>query len=314
MAKRIYVLECEVTIGNLLFRNVQSIEIKSFYNELTDTATVQLPRNLSLKGKSVKEWIKVEDPVSIKLGYNGNLIEEFTGYVREIDPDIPLVIYCEDEMYKLKRGAITKSWASVTLKELLRHIAPSYQVETLDMQLGKFQINGASPAKVLEELREQYRLFSYFKGKKLCVGFAYQFSDIKRHLYDFQRNVRDSSLKYKTAENVKLRVKAIANPPKGKKIIVELGEKDGDLRTLNFGNLTKEELTRQAQEEMKRFKYDGYRGSISGWGLPVTRHGDLLMIRNRQYPERDGKYFINGVTIKFDDNGFERNNEIGPKG
>jgi hypothetical protein len=311
----LYELVCEVRIGRLLMKSVSDITIKSTFKQITDTATIIIPRNDKLKDKYVADYIKRGDAVEIKLGYNDELHTEFLGYVREVGSDIPLVIECEDEMFQLKRKPITKSWSKVTLQELVQVIAPGYKYDLVDpkMNLGKFTITGATPAKVLHELQSQYGLYAYFRDKVLHVGFAYQSQNYQTHIYHFQKNVKSNGLKFRNKEEFKLKVKAISNLSNGKKETVELGDDEGELRTLNFIGLLKEDLKKHAQAELSKFKYDGYRGDLTGFGLPRTRHGDVVRLDDGNYPEREGKYSIDGVTIRFGMNGYERNNELGPR-
>ncbi len=305
-----------VTIGDVVFDHVGSVEIKQSVIQLTDTATMTLPRAYKLKDKNVLDYIKVGDQATIQLGYNGELHEEFSGYVREINTSIPLVIHLDDEMYQLKKGNIIDSWEKITLKELLTEIAPGYKTECPKVNLGKFQIDSASPFIVLQELKKQYGFYSWTKGKTLHCGFAYDIKDNApvNHVYTYGLNIPKggNQLKYNRKEDIKLRVTAIANKPNGKKLKVEIGSKDRDAqqRTLNFGDKTKEELKELANKELAKIRFDGYTGTIRGFGIPLTMAGDTLELRNMPEADGNGKYLIEAVTIKWGKGGYLRTNKL----
>lgn len=316
-----YKLTYEVQIGDYLLRKeLAAAEIRSTWKELTDTATITLPRNMYLKrgGQVVElrkerlsDTIRRGMPVEIKLGYNGENEREFVGYVAETDATIPFVVRCEDEMFNLKRKPLTFSYQTVSLKTLLKRIAPGYKIDCPDTEFASYQAVNASPARVLEDLKN-FNLYAWFDlDKTLHVGFPYA-NKYNRHVYNFQKNVRENNLRFRRAEDIKLRVKAIANRKTGKKETYEFGDLDGEIRSLNFGDITSAQLREYAHAEIKRFKFDGYQGDVTGWGLPRTRHGDVLRLIDDRY-EHNGDNIIDSVAIRFDDNGWRRTNELGPK-
>jgi hypothetical protein len=318
----------EVTIGNIKTRAIQQGEIISSWKQITDTCELVLPRNLTLKDKRMDEVVRVGDAVTVKLSANGdqNFKTEFEGYVREVEPNIPLVIRCEDEMWKLKQMPVTpKSWAQAQIKEVIDHIAPGITAEVFNglstsVSIGKFQVNNKSAAQVLADLRE-YGIFSYFRNKVLHVGFAYDYS-FDKHVLHFQRNVRANDLKFRLAGDYKIQVKAIANLPTGQKTI-ELypdgADQGSELRTLNFGELStdiiqRRKLLRQyAEAEIKRFNVDGYRGTITTFGIPHVKHGDVVVLKDARYPERESSNLVDSVTTSWGEVYFKRVCEVGPK-
>ena len=114
------VMNSHIEIGTFVFRDrINSVTTKSSWKALADTASIKLPNLKRLAdGKRAEDLIHVGDTVVIKLGYDGKLQNEFTGYVSSIKPTIPLEIICEDEMWQLKRRTVTQSWRSVKLREV----------------------------------------------------------------------------------------------------------------------------------------------------------------------------------------------------
>ena len=102
----------------------------------------------------------------------------------------------------------------------------------------------------------------------------------------------------------------------GKKLKVTVGSQDADARVIsrNFNYVSSEdELKQLADKELETIRYDGYEGSISGFGLPRTLPGDALKIIDDKEPERSGTYLIESVDISYSRNGFARHNTISYK-
>lgn len=93
----------------------------------------------------------------------------------------------------------------------------------------------------------------------------------------------------------------------GSSVEVEVGDPDGESRTLNYyGIKSKAELKKLAETDMLKFKYDGYEGSFKGFGIPFVQYGDKVQLTSTDYPERDGHYLAEGVTVSFGPDGYER--------
>ncbi|TCN63679.1 hypothetical protein [Acetobacteroides hydrogenigenes] len=306
----------KIEAGALTFINFRSIVIEESVKELGGKATVTLPRNYAkLNGKSVLELIKTGDPVTIWLGYDGKLEKEFTGYIREIESEAPLVLYIDDDLYPLKRTNFKKAWKSVTLKELLQFIAPGYEVNCPGVNLGAFQIANVSAFRVLMDIQNTYGLYTIVRGKTLTCQFPY---DIKgtgqMHTYTFYTpTVKKSNLKYKRAEDNKVRVRVTSKQRNGKTLKVEVGAKEGEgsVYETSLPTMSESELKTFAENWYKKLCFDGYQGSITGFGTPRTKAGDTLKIVDKEEPDREGNYLIESVTITYDLTvGFERENKL----
>lgn len=322
MTPVLYKLSCQVTIGKLQFKEVVKVAVKSSWKELTDTCEIELPKNLKLKGKSVSEYISRDDKVEVKLGYNGELKTEFKGFVRRIESDIPLKVFCDDYAFKLKwHKPKNKMFASAKLSDVVGHIVEGIEgikIEVLDnANLGKFIIENTTTSKVLETIRQNYGLVSFFRGNTLFVGFPYKNKPITRgasYVYDFQNNIVPShSLKYRKTNTIKMKIKAISNLSNGKKLTVEVGQDGGSIVTRNFPHLSKSELEKLAKEELKKYKYEGFTGELTAWGQPFVSHGDSVVLIDSEFPGRRGKYLIDATTVSFDASRFRRKVSIGQK-
>ncbi len=318
-----FVLSSYISIANIIFKDaVSEVVVRRSINEMTSTATIELPKSLKFPDQTtnVSDRLKRGDRVAIQLGYDGDNQTEFTGYVRSLDLSIPIVLQCEDEMYQLKKRVLNpKSWAKATLKDVVSYVCSGYEVIYTDenINLGSFQIgNDVSAAQVLAEIKRSYGLTFFFKGKVLYSGFPFDLvPSTTNYVYDFQKNVAENQLEYKTADDNKLKVKAISHLPDGKVLTVWIPSQDaeGDIRTLNFSELNESELKVYAQQELKRFNYHGYAGTVTGFGQPFLHEGDSVTLRDNLFPERKGKYLIDAIEVVFGKQGFRRICTIGRK-
>lgn len=301
---------------NVEFLSVNKIVIEESVKDLGDKATITLPRNYKqLAGKSLTDYIKQGDEVVIELGVNGQYREEFSGYLGEIENNAPLVLHVDDLFYPLKRNNWNQAWRKVTLKELLTTIAPGYTIDCPNVDLGQFQVANVSTYRVITDLAQQYGFYSYVRGKVLTCQFAYDVRGTgKAYTYKFYETVKANGLKYHRAEDVKVRIKAIANLRTGKKLTHEVGSTDNDAsqRTLNFGDISKKELETAAEHWYKKLCFDGYTGTITGFCNPRTHAGDSLTIVDSEEPDREGTYLIEKTVITYDpfSTGYQRENTL----
>lgn len=321
-------MSAQVTLGKVRLDSVQSFSIEENILEISNAAKVVIPRNWkNFKGEAILDHIKVGDKVAIEAGYDNQLALEFTGYIREIGSDVPLEIYIDDETYPLRQTNLVKSYKDATLKQILMDIIPSsLSFDCPDVKIGKYMIDNASSYAVLQDLMKNYGLYSRLVNGSLRVGLAYDYGDKSaNHVYvisgtpenPYTVNVKKNDLKFKRKEDFKVRYKAIANNPNGKKTIVVVGDKSTDAseRTLNFpGSMSEAQLKQNAESVMSKTRYDGYSGDITGFGLPRVHAGDSITIRDYLNPEREGRYLVETVSVTFDeDSGFSRKSTLSYK-
>jgi hypothetical protein len=307
-----------IEIGKYKFDYLTEVEVNSSWKNLTDTGILKLPRKLLTKDKEqLQNVIKRSDKILIKTGYDGELNTIFTGYVAYIKANIPLEIELEDEMFKHKQKSVqAKSWKSATVDDVLKYLGIS-KYETFGViDLGTFQIdaNIKNEAGVFDKIKQQYGLPIFYKNDTLIVGKPYGTSTATEHTFAFQHNIISSDLEYRTKDELRIKVKAISNLDNGKKETIELGDADGEEHTLNFYNLSISALKKHAEAEMEKLKHDGYRGSFKTFGMPKVSIGDIAIIKDNEYPERAGKFYVDSVkyTCSVSD-GLRQEIELGPK-
>ncbi|CAA0260564.1 conserved hypothetical protein [Tenacibaculum maritimum] len=301
-----------IEIGKHTFQTgrVSSVRIKRSRKTIGNTAIIKLPNYR----KQLDSEINVGDPVLIKLGYDGNLVTEFTGYVSSVSPKSPLEIQCEDQIWKLKQQQVTKSWKQTSLHQVLKYLIPNTEIECQDIEMSPFRLNKVNKAEALAKIKSDFGLDAFFRKGKLYVGFAYNERNTPVVKYHFQENAQVHQLVYKKKNSVKLKVKAISILPDNTRITVELGDKDGDQRTLHYYNKTAADMNVLAKEHIKQMKYDGYRGAFKSiGGVPFVDHSMIVDLEDNKYVNRAGSYFVDQVITTYDTNGYKRVITLGKK-
>lgn len=313
-------LRSKITVNQFVFDYVCEVEVSSSWENLTATAKITLPNKLKFQGRNLasgsQALFKKGDYVKIELGYAGRLIESvntvFEGYISAIKPESPLVLECEDAMWLLKQSSITKSWKSVSVKQLLSEIQPLV-FDCDDITLGQFRVTRVTAAQILDELKDKYGLYSWVRNGKLISGKVGTWLGGNKRKFVFQEDIVSSELQYLRKEDIKIKVKAISIMPNNTKIEVEFGDTDGELRTLNYYNLSKADLEKVAKKEAERLRYEGYRGSFTSFLLPQVQHGDTVILEDKKFPDRKGSYLVKSVTTTFGQGGGRQKIEIDRK-
>jgi hypothetical protein len=324
------------TLKALTWDYVHECEITSSWEEMTDTAKITLPKSVKLRTADSKGDIDISfagknavfkrgDAIRIYAGYRYNknttltpnlaiptptddLSLRFSGFITHVDPSMPIVISAEDGMYKLKNITIKKyENPKATLKAILTYIIPKdVKWETEDITIGKFKIEDSSVVEVLEYMKKEFGFSSYFLDDVLYVGFQYQTSKIEQKIVDnapifhFQHNIIEGkSLVFQEADEIKYNVKAINIKTGNRKHTIEVGDADGEQRTLHFYNADDKDLKALATELLNKMKYTGFRGDFTTFLNPHMKHGDAISLMDDVIPDRNGIYLIKAVNTKF---------------
>lgn len=309
-------LSCKITIGSYVFNYVQQVQISSSWQKFTDTATILLSRNLKLANQPLNELIKVNDEVNIELGYDDELKTIFTGYVTAIKPTTPIEIMCEDAMWLLKKGSITKTWRNANIETILKDILPEnipYKV-TYDYEIGTFTAEKQSPAQLLEKIKTDYALVSYFREGTLIVGGPYSQSINEDTIaFAFNHSIIDNNLEHKKAEDSPLKVRAISNLADNSKLEATAGDEEGEERTLNFYDIKDRGLLKEsAQNLISTLKYDGMSGSFTTFGEPLVYHWQTVELIDPNEEKKEGVFNIHNINRSFGMDGYRQEIELGP--
>lgn len=312
-------LTCEVTIYSTktwTFNRVTEVEIVKDSESLTDTCKLTLPKKVRWHNEE-RVPIKRGDKVSVSLGYDGNNTHAFSGYVTNIGIKTPLVISCEDEMFRLKQlKAVKKAYKQATIKQLLDDQNIGCEVKVLGKQsIGAYRQNAETVAELLNSLAEQgvHSFFRVEEGKPvLYAGVLFDHSAPRRQVYDNHKNIiDDSSLERQVAEDMKIRVKAISLNENNKKTTVEVGDTDGEVRTIHRRAVSEAELKEWAEQELTRLKRDGLTGELEVFGGEIIDKLDVIGIVIDG--KKQGEYQVKKNTITYGTGGFRQKIELGQR-
>jgi hypothetical protein len=311
-----YVINWHITIGNYKLLLLDSAEIHSSVDLLADTAIIKLPAMNLNKSLGVEAKIKIGDPVKIQAGYGDDLQPEFEGFVQRIATDDgSITLECEDGLYAFRKPVPDKAFKASSVKDVASYVASQvggYSVKCdYDFTYDKFVISRATGYDVLKKLQEESKANVYLKGTELHIHPAYveKFGDAS---YDFARNIEKSDLTYKRADERKYEVEVEGIDKDGKRVSQVIGTPGGDKRSIKiYGVSDPATLKTRGEEELKRISYDGYEGSITCWLLPICRPGFTAKIKDQEYPEKDGSYYVVAVTTKISSAGGVRTIQLG---
>ena len=317
-----WTLKNKISIGNYQFDQVVNVKIEKSSRLLADTAVIEFPLSAVFENKqklSIEKKIKRGNPVSIEFGYDDELNLEFSGYVKNVQAkNNKTIIECEDDAYLLRKSLPNKAFKKTTLKEIVKYIANNSSLELSadipDISISDLIIKNTTGLQALKKIKDNYGLQAFidYEGK-LFIGLAYTYNtgDV---IYNLQKNIIKSNLQFKNSDDIKYKIKAISIQKDNSRLEVEIGDADGELRTIYFNEITsKIELENLANEEIKKYKYTGYKGTLTAFGQPLSKYGMSAKIIDDNYPQREGSYYVESVKTTFGINGFRRIPELGIK-
>ena len=314
-----YTLTADIEItGERTWRldKATEVEITRDTEKLTDECRLTLPKKIRWDG-AAEIPVRRGDGVKVRLGYDGDLQLAFVGYVRDVGFKTPVVITCEDEMFKLKQTpALKKAYRSVNLETLLRDQGLEYPLRVMGEQsLGQYRVTADTVAALLGHLQENgvRSFFRYEDGQPvLYCGVLFERESRPSQVFATGVNIIDDrNLEQQKAENMRLRVKAVSLMPDNKKIKVEVGDADGERRTLHAYNKQEAELKAWAEQEIRRLKRDGLAGSFTTFGCRLVDKLDAIGIKIDG--GKKGIYQVKKNVIKYGTGGFRQEITLGPR-
>lgn len=300
-----------------VFEKITACEIVRDSDALTTTCKLTLPRKVKWKGETSNP-IKRGDKISVWLGYDDNLQLAFSGYVLRKGFKAPIEIFCEDEMFMLKqKPCVKKSYKNVDIQTLLKDQNLPYDIKVLGEQnIGQYRANFETVAELLAHLKENsIRTFFRIEDGKpvLYCGVLFDHGNEMRQVFATGVNIiSDSSLDEQNAEDVKIKLKVVSlQSDNKKKVKVEVGDADGENRTLHCYGKTEAEAKAWGEQELERLKRDGLTGSFQTFGHVLLDVLDIIGIKIDG--ERKGKYQVQKNTITFGSSGFRQDITLGAR-
>ncbi|HEX8462575.1 MAG TPA: hypothetical protein VF623_14140 [Segetibacter sp.] len=319
-----FLVSSYIQIGDYYFDHCVGVEIVNSIESLTDTCIIFLPRKYTFDKKEFfigdQPAIKRFDKVLVKFGYDGNLTTEFIGYVKDVKPGVPVVVECEDSMMLLKTTSLTYTFPKgAKLRDVLSHILPKgIKFSCVDLEVGPLRCSNMTAAQILEELKRRYLLHAFFRlieNKELLklgfasgvaisqllvtesvlfVGLPYLelLNDRKEETFEISYNIiNHDDLLYRHKDEIRFKIRVVIIDERNKRKEFEVGDDDGETRTVHYYNKSLEQAKQMAYSDLNRFKYTGYRGSFLTFGEPSVQKGDVAHIEGDKYHPK-GKYLI----------------------
>ena len=204
------------------------------------------------------------------------------------------------------------------------------------MDLGTTTIENMTYAGFLDSLKRTSGLRSYLKkvdGNEkptLFVGFARVTQTNTQNTFKIASNppiklsfgrdiISDSNLTYRNAKDVDISLTVTSIDNNNKRLSVTAGASWGSARTLYYHHdlvrdettdepipSVQKELQKTAEAMVAEFKFDGYRGSFTTFGVPQVQHGNAVEIFNGDIADTNGTYLLEKVVTRFGQGGFRQ--------
>lgn len=340
-----FVLGSHITIGQ--YKNIKPVEVKinkSLF-EYVQKAVIKLPITARIKraGEVITESVETArqftegDAVSIEMGYNGSLKNEFIGFVSRVNFTSPVEVECEGYSYQLRKKTYLKTFVKTQLLEILKFLVQGTDITIDEKNIPRFVIekivlqkhSGTEALEMIKKISDNtIRIF--FIGKLLYAGLQYT-----RALYNVKYRlgwnvIKDNNLKLRQAKNQDVTVNYIGEKKDGTKVKVQVNgktrTKDNVIKTLGEAGNTGEtkvikthavtdenSLQQMASAKLNQLSYDGYEGKITAFLQPFCEPGCRVVLEDKKYVERSGNYFCESIEVTYSTNGARRILGIGAK-
>ncbi len=311
----------KIQVGSYRIGLLDSVSIKKSVETLADEATITLPGTYINHAINIEDKIKEGDEVTIELGYNGSLQTEFKGYLKGVrTDDSSIVLECEDSIYLFRKDVPNKEYKSITVKSLLQKIVQQVDASFMvscdyEFTYDKFVVKDATAWDVLKKVQDECKANIYFDEKTLHVHPQYsEIANSQPVIYDFAINVEKSSLKYRRADERKYQISVEGVKPDGSRIETTIGKPGGEKRSVKiYGVTDMASLKKRAEEELLLVVYSGFEGNFTGWLIPYCAPSYKISLRDAEYPNKNGDYYVLATEVKFSSSGGERTVTIGRK-
>ena len=311
-----YTMQYDIQVGSYRLGMLDKVEIHKSVEQLADTAVITLPASQYNNALQVEDKLKCGDGVVIRFGYKETGMElEFEGWLQRISTDGGnLRLHCEDDLFLFRKELPNEVLKNVTLDALLKKVISGCGISvelscSYSWTYSKFVIENATGYDVLKKVQEESGADIYLDDK-LHVRPPGEIVGKERY-YDLAVNVEKEDLTYRRAEDKKVKVVVKALLPDGTVREIEAGSTGGDKIEIKCPTSDEASMKARGDLEVKRRTFDGYEGSITGWLIPMCKPADSVTLKDKDYPYKDGTYFVTSVTTEFSKEGGSRKIDLG---
>jgi hypothetical protein len=321
----------KVTIGSKKFSGVYEVQVKRSITSLGATCSIKVPTTAALKQTDgsrlnvlTAQQIKRGDAVEVELGYDEKYNKEFSGYVSRVNYSQPLEVECEDALFLLRQKNIAKSYSNTTLSKVLKDLTEGTSIKAdtggLSINISKLILATKTGGEVsreiaLKDLLNRYGLVGYFDtAQSLFVGLRQGKKGRTVKLRLGWNTIKDDELKYHSADESQVKIKAVYVDKLGARTEVEVGDKAGASRTVFLTDVSdKAQLKTLAENELAKWKFNGYAGKVTAFLQPFAEPACIIHLTDPQYSQRSGDYYCEGIEVTFGTGGARRKIELGAK-
>lgn len=288
-------------------------EIIASVDNLADTATIVLPESVMNLVLNFEDKIIRGTEVLIKMGYDDDLQTEFIGYVQDItNSDNSLKILCEDALFLFRVGVKDVELKPTSIAKIaqyiLNEIDPSFTlVSTYDINYEKFTIHQATGYDVLKKIQSETKANIFFNTEKKELHIHPPYLEKGGEVfYSMQKNIENSSLEFKNKLDTKVEVTVESTDTKGNVHKVVSGTTGGHKITLKVGAMDEASMEKIANAEVLKNSAPGYEGSFDTWLIPFVKPTYSARIKDEDYPDKTGYYYIKSVITNLSEAGGKR--------
>jgi len=299
---------------------LESVKIEKSVENLADVAQIVLPEAVLNSVLNLKDRIGRGTSVTIDLGYDVNNVREFTGFIREIETnDSSMTIQCEDALFLFRKEVPNKVLQTTSTTSIAQYIIDNIDssftlVCDYDITFEKFTINNATGFDVLKAIQDQTKANIYFLTDKKELHIHFPFKERGgRVIYSYQRNIEESSLIFESAQDKKFEVIVESVNKAGEVRRITKGTTGGERITIKADDISLADMEKLAEAELVRRNADGFKGEFQGWLLPYCEPTYTAEIRDNDYPDKEGQYYVKSTVVEFSDAGGVRTVELGIK-
>lgn len=342
-------LTSQIFLGNYVLNGLHEVRIKKSIHGLAESATIALPSVATMRKGSLNEdgsitmnagggvqtgqtrnFFKDGDSVTINLGYNGELLTEFRGFVKQRSLGMPLQVECEGFVRQLRlQTSVTKTYANTTLKQMLTDATAGTDINVkcaVDFNISGVRLNNANGLQLCDWLRNAtdraLTICFIGDGSTLYAGLPYTLLAQGDEDFGFGR------VAYRLGYNLKrdngLRMKIPSEPVdvimQGRyatqaAVMVEAKDKYAKTKVQSMLNHIPDNPTLQdlATEKQTFLNYTGLEGNLTGFLQPYCAPGWTVQLVDRLNPDANGVYIVESTEVVFGMGGARRMVELGPK-
>lgn len=309
-------LSSDISIGDFQRINPSEIKWRCSVSDFTDTCTITLPLRPYVKNESQnKTAFREGDAVEVKVGYNERNETVFRGFVRRVNFAKPLTLDCEGYSYQLRDVVFSKSYAKTNFKNILQDLTRGTNIKLSEMipdvALRNVTFNKTPGLKVLEWFQKECACSVFFDFDTLYVG-ASKFAIQKKtqRLFLGWNTVEEKELKKDVGDTeIEINITEKSADGSRKNTLGKTTRRNGKWRYTS----TKEVKVRSGLPESFRREiakqiaslenFSGYKGSIMAFLEPHFEKSMVAEIINDEFPDRNGKYFVETVDGSYDTGG-----------